>query len=130
MQHFIQYHNPKRMGYPLPDGVHQRVLTNKPVNHLLGNTVWLVTFEGQREYSLGSVFQVTEVGDANEEGFKHFASGKGHAFHPWPRIKDMDWFPKILRVTGNFGLGLQEVKDVAVIAGLTKIAEQAGYKVG
>jgi hypothetical protein len=131
MRHFIAYHNTEKMGYALSDGNPQRVLTNKPVNHLRGNTVWLVTFEGTgtpRQYCLASVFRADKVGEKDEGGFTRYASGPGHFFHPHVPIKDTGWFPEVLRVTGNFGLGVQEVKDHAVIAGLTEIAKRAGYK--
>lgn len=41
----------------------------------------------------------------------------------------MAWFPEVLRVAGNFGLGVQEVKDETVLAGLIKLAEENGYEV-
>jgi hypothetical protein len=41
----------------------------------------------------------------------------------------MEWFPEVLRATGHFGLGVQEVKDEAVIAGLLRLAAQAGYEI-
>lgn len=132
MRHFIAYHNKKKMGRPLNDGDPLRLLTNKPVNHLLQNTVWFITSEGaaNREYSLGSVFRVAEVGDAAEEGFKHFASGPGHVFDPTVPIKDLPWFPEVMRVSSHFSLGVQEVKDEAVIAGLRRLAANADYEVG
>ncbi|HJT78749.1 MAG TPA: hypothetical protein VJ739_16210 [Gemmataceae bacterium] len=132
MRHFIAYHNTEKMGRPLHDGEPLRLLTNKPVNHLLQNTVWFVTGEGAgtRQYSLGSVFRVTEAGDAAEGGFKRFASGPGHVFDPPVPIKEMPWFPEVLRATGHFGLGVQEVKDEAVIGGLSLLAANAGYEVG
>jgi hypothetical protein len=132
MRHFIAYHNTEKMGYSLHDGEPLGLLTNKPVNHLLQNTVWFVIGEGAgaRQYSLGSVFRVVEIGDVDDGGFKRFASGPGHVFQPPIPIKDMDWFPEVLRPTGHFGLGVQEVKDEGVIAGLTQLASQAGYTVG
>lgn len=132
MRHFIAYHNTEKMGRPLHDGEPLRLLTNKSVNHLLQNIVWFITGEGRgdRQYSLGSVFQVAEVGDADEDGFKRFASGPGHAFQPPIPIKDMGWFPEVLRATGHFGLGVQEVKDEEVITGFTQLAVQAGYMIG
>jgi hypothetical protein len=39
MRHFIAYHNSEKMGRPLQEGEPLRLLTNKPVNHLLQNTV-------------------------------------------------------------------------------------------
>ena len=130
MRHFIAYHNPQTMGYPYPGSMHQRVLTNRPVNHILGNTVWVVSFEGaSHDYSLAGVFQVTETGESQEARFKHFVAGEGHIFRPWPRIKGMDWFPEIMRATGRFRFGVHQMKDSAVIAGLIKTGEQTGYKV-
>ena len=69
MRHFIAYHNTEKMGRSLHDGEPLRLLTNKHVNHLLQNMVWFVTGEGAgaRQYSLGSVFNVAEVGDAAED---------------------------------------------------------------
>jgi hypothetical protein len=131
MRHFIAYHNTEKMGRRLHDGEPLRLLTNKHVNHLLQNMVWFITGEGAgaRQYSLGSVFSVAEVGDAAEEGFKRFASGPGYVFDPPIPIKDMPWFPEVLRATGHFRFGVQEVKDEAVIAGLRELAAQAGYQI-
>ncbi|MFO0808521.1 MAG: hypothetical protein U0746_07860 [Gemmataceae bacterium] len=42
----------------------------------------------------------------------------------------MDWFPDVLRATGHVGLGVQEVKDESVIAGLTRLARNAGFEDG
>jgi hypothetical protein len=131
MRHFIAYHNTEKMGRPLHDGEPLRLLTNKPVKHLLQNTVWFVAGEGAgaRQYSLGSVFRVGEVSEAAEDGSERFAAGAGHVFQPPVPIKEMEWFPEVLRATGHFGLGVQEVKDEAVITGLTQLAAQAGYDV-
>ncbi len=128
MRHFIAYHNTEKMRRPLQDGDPLRLRTNKSVKHLLQNTIWFVTGEGAtRQYALGSVFQVAEVGDAAEDRFKRFASGPGHVFQPPVPINGVEWFPEVLRATGHFGLGVQEVKDEAVIAGLRQLAAEAGY---
>jgi hypothetical protein len=47
MRHFIAYHNTEKMGRPLHDSEPLRLLTNKPVNHLLQNIVWFVTGGGR-----------------------------------------------------------------------------------
>jgi hypothetical protein len=102
MRHFIAYHNTEKMGRPLQDGGPLRLLTNKQISHLLQETVWFITGEGtgERQYSLGSVFRVAEVGDADEDGFKRFATGPRHVFQPPISVKDMDWFPEVMRTTG------------------------------
>jgi hypothetical protein len=131
MRHFIAYHNTERMGRPLHEGEPLRLLTSKSVDRLIGDTVWFITGEGagERQYAVGSVFRVDIVGDAAEEGFKHFASGPGHVFRPPVPLNDEDWFPEFLRTMGNFGLGLQEVKDQRVIDALKRFASAAGAAV-
>ena len=131
MRHFIAYHNARKMGRPLLDDEPLRLLTRKAVRPLLDNTVWLITGEGAgpRRYALGSVFLVTEVGDTAEDGFSHFASGPGHVFRPAVPVTDEAWFPEVLRATGHFGFGVQQVKDEAVIGSLVQLAARAGYLV-
>ena len=128
MRHFIAYHNTEKMGRALSADGPLRLLTNKPINHLLQETVWFVVGEGAG--MLGSVFRVAETGDAAEDGFKRFASGPGHVFDPPVPIEELPWFSEVLRATGHFGLGVQEVKDETVIVGLSLLAGQAGYEVG
>lgn len=131
MRHYIAYHNTEKMGHPLHQGEPLRLLTSKPVDPLIGNTVWFITGEGtkDREYSLGSVFRVTHVGEAAEGGFKHFASGTGHVFSPPVAAGKEPWFAEVLRATGHFGLGVSEIKDAAVISALTGIAARFQYAV-
>jgi hypothetical protein len=129
MRHFIAYHNTEKMGWPLQEGGPLRLLTNKPIDHLYQETVWFIAGEGtgERQYSLGSVFRASEVGTTDEDSFKRYATGPGHVFQPQIPIKNMSWFPEVMRVTGRFGLGVQEIKDENVIAGLRQLAAQAGY---
>jgi hypothetical protein len=130
MRHFIAYHNNEKMGRALHEGQPLRVLTNKAVNHLLQSTVWFVTREGgqAREYSLGSVFRVVETGDVADSHFKRFATGPGHVFMPPVLIHEMEWFPDLLRSTGNFAFGVTEIKNDAMIDGLIQLASQAGHE--
>jgi len=131
MRHFVAYQNTEKMGRTLREGRPLHLLTNKRVERLFQNVVWFVTGEGSggRQYHLGSVFQVSEIGDTSDDGFKHFATGPGHVFEPPVPINQMPWFPQMLRATGNFGLGVQQIKDEAVIAGLMHLAAQDGYDV-
>lgn len=132
MRHFIAYHNTEKMGRRLHEGREVNdllgVSTSKPVEKLLGNLVWFVTGEefAPRRFSLASVFRVTETGDEEGNEFKHFASGPGHVFDPPIPLNDVVWFAKVRHVTGNFGLGVQEVNDAEVIAELRKLANAAG----
>jgi hypothetical protein len=130
MRHFIAYHNTEKMGRRLHEGQPLGLVTNKPVEQLLHNTVWFITGESSspRQYCLGSVFRVAEVGDTGEDEFAHYASGPGHAFELPIPVNDLEWFPEVFRSTGHFGLGVQEVKDEAVIAALIQLAADAGHR--
>jgi len=130
-RHFVAYHNTERMGRTLQEGNPFRVLTNKSVEPLQDNIVWLVVGEGKRErrFSLGSVFRVTETGDASHDGFKHFASGQGHAFNPPVPLNDLDWFQDFARSVGRFQFGVQALKEESHIAALQALASKAGAAV-
>lgn len=131
MRHFIAYHNTEKMGRRLHDGDPLRLLTNKRINHLLQNVVWFISGEGARvrQFSLGSVFSVAEVGETADQGFKRFAAGPGHVFRPPIPVNDLPWFSELLRATGHFAFGVHEVKDEAVIGGLIEVAAKDGYEV-
>lgn len=118
-RHFVQYHNPDRVGHGHDEPADFRILTNKPLSlleALPGNTVWLIMGEGRpRRYSMQFVFVVAHIGECDERGFRWFAQGtEGHRFHPRPRLDgdpfDGDpWFPLFLRRQANFSLGLREL---------------------
>ncbi|WP_437228012.1 hypothetical protein SH661x_000671 [Planctomicrobium sp. SH661] len=131
MRHFIAYHNVEKMGRTLLEGQPLQILTNKSVNHLLNNVIWIIVGEGResRTYSLGSVFIVTETGNADDSGFKYRASGSGYAFDPPVPIADTDWFTDLFNATGHFGLGVTPIKNAVVIQGLMRTASSHGFQV-
>jgi len=130
LRHFIAYHNVEKMGRTLLEGKPLQILTNKAVNHLVNHAVWVIVGEGKgsRTYSLGSVFNVTETGNAGEFGFKHAVSGPGYAFDPPVPIEDADWFPEVFKTTGHFGLGVTPIANEAVIQGLIQSASSHGFQ--
>jgi hypothetical protein len=131
MRHFIAYHNTEKMGERLHEGDAFLIYTKKPVDHLIGETVWVVTGENlsDRLYSLGSVFRVSQTGPAKEAEFTRYASGAGPTISPpIPIAKTASWFLELKRLTGNFGFGLTEIKDETVIDGLRQLLNIAGYE--
>jgi hypothetical protein len=127
-RHFVAYHNTERMGGSLAAGNPFRVLTNKPVAPLHENVVWFVVGEGKapRRYALGSVFRVTETGNAADEGFGHFAEGRGHLFDPPIPLNDLEWFNGFLQSAGRFQFGVQPIREESHIAALKALAIQNG----
>lgn len=127
-RHYVAYHNTEGMGRPLAAGDPFRVLTNKSVTPLHESVVWLVVGEGKnpRRFSLGSVFRVTETGDAQSDGFAHFAAGRGHLFDPPIALNDLEWFDDFKQSLNSFQFGVQPLKDEQRIAALVALAEQAG----
>jgi hypothetical protein len=117
MRHFIQYHNPDKMGH-----VHDHtsdelsIFTNKPfglLTGLLGNTIWLIGGEGRpRSYGLLSTFLVDEIGESDDAVFRWYASGtEGRRFHPPIPIERDPWFVGFLHRQANFSLGLRELQE-------------------
>lgn len=129
MRHFIAYHNTERMGRPLSDGDPLSLQTNKGVEQLLGNAVWFVQGDGtrQKEYSLGSVFIVSETGNTGNEEFRRFARGSGHVFQPPVSLNALSWFPDFFKAVAHFSLGVHELKDERLIAELRGLASADGY---
>jgi hypothetical protein len=129
MHHFIAYHNTERMGWHLHDGDPCRLLTRKPVQHLLQQAVWFIVGAGglPRQYSLGSVFIVREVGPSDEGGFRCFARGTGHVFRPAPTLNGLPWFPALREAVGRFQFGVQEVCDGRLIEQLCGLAAVSGF---
>ncbi len=130
-RHFVGYHNTEGMGRPLSEGNPFRVLTNKSVVPLHEGVVWMVVGEGKnpRRFSLGSVFRVTETGDSGVDGFKHFASGRGHVFNPPIALNDLEWFDEFKKAMNSFQFGVQPLKDEGLIAALTGLVTQHGVSV-
>lgn len=120
MRHFVQYHNPDRVG-PLPavpDDL--SVYTNKPfslVAALPGHTIWLIAGEGRpRTYSLCYAFVVDEIGESPHPYFAWYARGtEGRVFQPAPCLDHEPWFGAFLRRQANFSLGLRELRPEDVI---------------
>ncbi len=99
------------------------IVTDKFFRSLVGATVWLVTGKGRpRHYYLCSTFTVDKVERDNAGRFRNRVSGSvGQDLDPFVEIGEMPWFPELLKVTGNFGLGLQPITNKTIIRGLQDV---------
>src|SRR5579871_3592014 len=116
MRHFVQYHNPEKMGHPCGLSDDYSIFTNKPFSLLAtlpGNLVWLIGGEGRpRQYSLCYVFLVDEIGESDEPAFRWYARGeRGRQFRPPLRLDHDPWFRSFLWRHANFSLGLRALSD-------------------
>ena len=129
MRHFVAYHNTQRMGRPLADGDPLSLQTNKGVERLLGNAVWFVQGDGDtpKTYSLGSIFIVSETGNAGRDEFHRFARGSGHVFQPPVPLNGLGWFQDLFGAMAHFSLGVHELKDERLIAALRQLSSASGY---
>jgi hypothetical protein len=120
MHHFVQYHNPDKRGqYRRDTGF--GIVTNKSVDSLPGNRVWLITREG-RSYRLVETFIVEKVGRKEGRQFSNYAKAhSGQHFDPPVPIESETWFRDLFRIAGNFGFGLTKIEDQGIIAGLVQI---------
>ena len=120
MQHFVVYHNPDVMGYPVLDVERPAIYTKKQRSDAVGGRVWLITGEGRpRKFKLRSTFIVQAVEKSDRPGFTARITGKeGHLFHPMLAIDSEPWFPQFKKKQGNFAFGFQPINDAAVESGL------------
>ena len=111
-RHFVQYHNPDKMGAPYRFDGEFSVYTNKPY-HLLaslpGHRVWLIGGEGRpRRYFLCYSFIVDTIGAVDHPSFRWYARGDaGRLFDPRVTIDLDPWFSGFLWRMANFSLGLR-----------------------
>jgi hypothetical protein len=123
MKDFVVYHNPDVMGLSVEKVNGLSIVTDKKVNDIKGNRVWLITGEGTpRTFLLRSYFIVDrfEIGD----GYQTKLSGKdGKLFDPMLELNREEWFDDFKSSQGNFAFGLQRIKNDKYIYGLEDIAK-------
>jgi hypothetical protein len=122
MKHFAVYHNPERMGYSAVSEL--CIVTNKSVDNLIGNRIWLIQGEGKpRKYTLRGTFIADSTRADTEDGFRHLVRGQeGTLFKPHIPIGALPWFDRFKRSQGNFAFGLQRIGDHAIVAELKRIS--------
>ena len=124
MGHCVQYHNPEKQGPFSPEEDDFSIFTKKSVDHLVGETIWLVSRRGDPvEYVLCMTFVVERVGRDPELGNVAWAS-RGRVFSPPVRIDREPWFGRLRYLTGNFAFGLQPINEEEVVEGLLRSSSQ------
>jgi hypothetical protein len=106
------------MGYQFDSQSAWRILSTKPFpKNLEDNLVWMISREDDnpKQFFLCSVYRVSEIGNSGDDDFRFFAEGSGNYFEPHIRIADETWFPEFSKAVGHFGIGIQELKDQALI---------------
>jgi len=124
MRHYVAYHNPERMGYSADEVTELCIVTNKAVDNLIGNRIWLIQGEGKpRKYTLRGTFIVASIGADTDDGFLHIVRGQeGELFKPHIPIGTLPWFERFKMSLGNFAFGLQRISDQAVVDELKRVA--------
>jgi hypothetical protein len=130
MRHFIQFHNPDRFKPYKSSKLEARIVTNKHVEKMVGDTVWLVSRRGRPvQFVLCDSFVVDEVRSKVPGPLKNVASGaQGYWFERAVVIDQRPWFEELRRATGNFRFGLQSIRAEDVIQGLEDLAESNGIR--
>ena len=123
MRHLVAYHNPEKMGYSADEVTDLCVVTNKAVDSLIGDRIWLIQGEGKpRKYVLRGTFIVASTGPDEEDGFRYVVRGyEGELFVPHIPVGILPWFERFKRSQGNFAFGLQPI-DEAVVRELKRIS--------
>src|SRR5262245_29123025 len=124
MRHYVAYHNPEKMGYSAEEVTELCIVTNKAVENLIGDRIWLIQGEGKpRKYVLRGTFIVASVGADTEDGFRYVVRGReGALFQPYIPIGTLPWFERFKMSQGNFAFGLQRISDPAVVEELKRVS--------
>jgi hypothetical protein len=101
-----------------------KVVTNKTVQTLHGDRIWLVSGEARpRTYSLRGSFVVAEIQQDSSETERYQVWGSTERWFKAPiRIDTHSWFESLKRVTGNFAFGLQRIKNPDITRGLLDVS--------
>ena len=124
MKHFVGYHNEVGQGYPAHGSDPLSIYSNKPLDHLIGDALWLVEGVGEtpKQFRLAVAFVVNEVGPSENESFQFGAWGEGRVFNEAPLLNSLEWFPDFFQKLGHFAFGVVELTDDRFIDGLVRLA--------
>lgn len=122
MDNFVVYHNPETMGYDARAVSDFSIVTSKPVVSVVGQRVWLITGRGHpRSYSLVLTFIANTVFESS--GMNGLRGEVGTRFSPEVSLDRLPWFPAFRAANGNFGFGLQRLKDPNLVDKLNALLE-------
>lgn len=131
MTDFVAYHNPDTMGYEADEVDGFNFLTNKNVPSVVGSRVWMLTGKGRpRTYYLVGHFTPTTRSRYGLAGFAWRIDGPPNSGiqlpkRSWLALNDEEWFSEFRVSQGNFGLGLQPIRDKRFVRGLESALSQA-----
>lgn len=113
MKHYVVYHNPDTFGGPPTPWNEPIVFTNKSVDNLCGDRIWLITGRDRpRRYYLCGTFIVTDIDHNPNLEFSNIAKGiEGPYFDPPIEIGNLPWFDEFQTKMGNFAFGLQRISN-------------------
>jgi len=130
MRHFLVYHYPKGLPYPVTQIPTLDAYSSKPANEVLNARVWVVGgIEKPRVYYLGSTFVCTRLGTGTPTYGTKMSGVEGHIFGNRVIIVKEPWFEILKKSTGHFAFGLTEITDGQVIKGLVDAAKTDDYVV-
>lgn len=130
MKHYVVYHNPDTFGGPPTPWSEPIVYTNKSVDNLCGDRIWLITGSGRpRQYYLCGTFIVTDIGHNPNLKFSNIVKGiEGPYFDPPIEIGKLPWFDEFRSNMRNFAFGLQPISNDQHIDALLSEASFANSK--
>ena len=128
MRHFVQYHNPDKMGEWSPaDGFY--IVTKRKPACSKDDRVWLIGRRGKPrkyEYVLWMTFPVERAGPNNSGRFPDFpysVNGSNGEIFDNVAIDQEPWFEDLRALQGNFVFGFQPINNAEIVKGLSKLAK-------
>ncbi len=114
-KHFLGYHSTDGMGYPMPgkseDGY--VFLSRKSVQNMAGNTIWMIEGVGRpKKYLFRGRYVVDYVtSDKEDEQLYYLVGERGTLLEHEVVLNNEVWFPGLRRMQGNFGFGIQALRE-------------------
>jgi len=132
VSHYLVYHSAEKMGHSYRDddetpSVGYSIVTKKSAVNIPGNTIWVISGEGQpRDYRLEYWFDAIDLKTIEDPEFSTQVFGsEGYTFKGGVPIGHLPWFRTFRERMGNFSLGLQPLNDLEV-RNLSAAAQSAG----
>ena len=126
MEHFLGYHNTKKMGFPASKLESPRIYTSNSVRRLPSQAVWLISGEGSspKSFYLAAVFKVNRVcaGTYEHPSFENSAHGEGRIFGESICLNGLPWFEALKEEMLNFKNGLAPLQNEVALEELRCLA--------
>ena len=132
-KHFLAYHNAEKRGTRLYEDGFQGDFafeTRKSVQNMAGNKIWILEGYGKpKTYLFRGYYDVDVVeSDENDDQLYYLVGKEGEFIEHEVVLNNEFWFPSLRRMQGNFGFGIQALRQEYVQKFEILLAEHVSFR--